>query len=252
MSKSDEPGERPNPAAAPEGLPPLPAFPGQEEDVLFKAQMAVAQAFYGYWKHALAMVGLLLVGVFLWGTWQNRQVESLQASHAEIEVVMRTLRAGLRAHADNPEMLKAQAAEGGRRLAEIGARTDGPGGTYAWIQAARVYQAAEDPEKVLEAWQKAHARGDDGPMGWAAASGLSGALFEQGKVDEAVAVLQGYGKKGKGYAVERSLFDAARLLELAGRRQEAAAAFEAFQSAHPTSPLASMAASAASRLKETG
>ncbi len=244
--------EEPKPAPGAENLPPLPAFPGREEDALFKAQMVVANAFYGYWRHGIAAMVAVLLTVLAWGTWRNHQTEQLQASHAEVERVLRTLRAGIETHAENPAMVKAQATEGGRLLAEIGARTKGPGGTYAWIHAARAYQAAELPDKQLEAWTKAHERGEDGELGWASASGLSGVLFDQGKVDEAVAVLTQHAGARKDYAAQRSLYEAARFLELSGRGPEAAAAFEAFQVAHPESPLASLAATAAARLREQG
>lgn len=244
--------EEPKPPAGAENLPPLPAFPGREEDALFKIQMSVANAFYGYWRHGLVVMVAVLIGVGAWGAWQNHQVEKLQNTHAEVERVLRTLRAGIEAHADNPAMVKAQAAEGARLLGEIGERTPGTGGTYAWVQAARAWQAAENTEKQAEAWTRAHERGDKGEMGWAAASGLSGALFEQGKVDEAVALLTQYAATTTGYPAQRSLYEAARYLELAGRGPEAAAAYEAFQKAHPESPLASLAATAVGRLREPG
>lgn len=248
MSKPEEP----KPAPGAENLPPLPAFPGREEDALFKAQMVVANAFYGYWRHGIAAMLAVLLGVLAWGIWSNHQTEQLQTSHAEVERVLRTLQAGIETHSDNPTMVKAQAAEGGRLLGEIGARTKGPGGTYAWVHAARAYQVAELPDKQLEAWTSAHERAEPGELGWASASGLSGVLVDQGKVDEAVAVLTQHAGARKDYPAQRSMYEAARFLELAGRGPEAAAAFEAFQTAYPESPLVSLAVSAAARLREQG
>lgn len=123
MATPPDNDQRPEGSGAP---PALPAFPGQEEDVLFKAQMKVAELFYGYWMHALGLVVLVLVGVFIYGTWQNHVRDSRRAVYAQVAKVAITMQKGLEKHADEPVMVQAQAAEGGKRLAAIARESKGP------------------------------------------------------------------------------------------------------------------------------
>lgn len=233
-------------------LPELPAFPGREEDFLFKFQMTVANLFYGYWRHALGTVVAVLVIVFAWGTWQNHVRDSQREIHAQVAQINRTLRAGLEQNADNPEMIKAQAAEGARRLVAVADASSGAGATYALLRAAQAWRVADDDAQALATWEKAHAQGAKGELGWAAASGLAAARFDADDVDGAVEVLTGWAGKQEGYEAQRALYEAARYQELAGRSEAAITSFEAFAARFPESPLAAEATSAVGRLRSEG
>jgi predicted negative regulator of RcsB-dependent stress response len=237
---------------SPAPLPELPAFPGQEQDALFKAQMTVANLFYGYWRHALVLIVAVLVGVFAWGTWQNHVRDSQREIHAEVAKISRTLQAGLEKNADDPEMIKAQAAEGARRLVAVADQGDGAGSTYALIRAAQAWRVADDDAQLLATWERAHARGAKGTLGWAAASGLAAARFDQGDVDGAIQVLTTWAGKATDYEAQRALFESARYQELAGRKDAAIAAFESFSTTFPESALKSDAAAALDRLRSQG
>lgn len=239
-------------SSSPAPLPDLPAFPGQEQDALFKVQMTVANLFYGYWRHALGLIVVVLVGVFAWGTWQNHVRDTQRAIHAEVAKVSRTLQAGLEKNADDPEMIKAQAAEGARRLVAIADDAKGAGSTYALLRAAQAWRVADDDAQLLATWERAHAQGAKGTLGWAAASGLAAAKFDAGDVDGAVSVLTAQAGKGTDYEAQRALFEAARYQELAGRKDAALAAFESFSTTFPESPLKAEAVAAVDRMRSQG
>ncbi len=245
--------DQPKPGAG--GTPPapeLPAFPGQEEDFLFKAQMTIANTFYGYWKHAIAVIVLGLAAVFFMGTWQNHQRDTRRAVHAQVASVTRTLQKGLEKHAEDPDMVKAQALEGGKRFAAIGQDSSGASAAYAWIKAAQAYSIAEDDAQQLAAWEAAHAAGAKGALGWAAVSGLATARADAGNVDGAVSVLQDWASGRSGYEAERCLFQIGRTYELAGRTDEALAAYEDLQKRFPDTVLVDDVSSALSRLRSNG
>lgn len=240
------------PGAAGEPPPELPVFPGQEEDVLFKAQMGVANLFYGYWKHGIAVVILILAGVYAYGTWENNVRDEQRVLQAEISKVSRTLQKGLEKHAEEPDMITAQAQEGARRFEQIGDGGTGAGKTFAYIQAAQAWAVAEDAEGALGAWKKAHEVGAKASLGMAAVSGYASALVDQDRTDDAVAVLEAYAASTTGYRSARARFEAARYLELAGQTDASLSLLEQLQQEQPDSVLSEDVAEAVTRIRSQG
>lgn len=237
---------------APEQLPELPAFPGQEEDALFKAQMGIANLFYGYWKHGIGLVVLILATVFVFGTWTNHVRDVQREQQAEITKTSRTLQKGLEKHAEDADMIKAQAKAGAERFEQLGDSGTGAAQVYAYVQAAQAWTIAENAEGALAAWKKAHEASPKGSLGMAAASGYAAALSDADRVDEAVTVLKTYAATQKGYRSARARFEAARYLELDGRPQDSIALLEAIQQEQPEGVLASDVTEALTRLRSNG
>lgn len=244
--------EQDNPQQGQPVLPDLPAFPGREEDVLFKIQMSVANFFYGYWKHAIGLFLVILAVVFVYGTWQNHVRDSQRAIQADVAQVTTTLRAGLKQSSQDPAMLKAQSAEGARRLVAVADAARGPGAVYAYLRAAMAWHIAEQPDQELETWKKAAARNAGGELGWAAVSGYAAALFDKGDVDTAISTLSTWGMANTGYEAQRALFEVAHYQDLAGRKDQAITAYQDFQTRFPASPLVGQATSNLNRLRGQG
>lgn len=232
--------------------PVLPSFPGREEDVLFKVQMGIAHAFYGYWKHGVGVIVFGLAVVFVVGTWKNHVRDSQREVHAEVSKISRTLSAGLEKHAEDPAMIKAQSIEGAKRLEAVAAAGEGPAAAYAWIKAAQAWKLAEDPARELACWQAASKLDLKGALASSVALGLAGAMVDAGDIDGAVGVLKAEAARGEGYEAQRALLEVGRTYELAGRPAEGILALEEFEKRFPDSALKDEAAASLGRMRGQG
>lgn len=223
----------------------------EEQDLLFRAQMGAAQVVLGYWRHALAVIGVVLVVVFFYGLYQDYttgQQEEWQAAIASAEVKLPEpdplSRYGL-APMDDPNnaerMGKLQ--EGARAFEAIGADATGPAAALAWLRAAETWERAGKPDEAMAAYEKAHALGAKGALGWAARSGLAASRAARGDVDGAAALYR-EAANGKDFYAERALYELGMLYASADRDTDAGRAFEEFRSRFADSTLADEVASA--------
>ena len=220
----------------------------EEQDVLFKGQMAVANFFLGYWKHGLALLGVVLVVAFFFGMYRNHTRDTQREIQAGMARVERTLPADDRSlpigplddPADTERADKlVKAAQGFQAVAEQG---QGVGAAMAWIRAAEVWQRARRPEDSQRAWQKAHEVGAPDMVGWAAAAGLAASYADAGKVDEAAALYRSFADTAQGPIAEEALLDLGTLYLDAGRNAESVAVLQEFTQKHPDSVLLSQVA----------
>lgn len=216
----------------------------EEEDALFKARMGVVNAFLGYWKHALGVAGLVLVGAFVYGTWENHVVDTQRQIHARVAKVDRAVKRIASADgATDPlggftDAARTALLEQAAAMEVVAGDSEGPGAAYAWVSAADLYSSADDDASAARCWASAHGLALPGSLGWAAANGHAMALSDSGDVDGAVAAVAPFAQvEGGGTLAEEAQLVTARLYLDAGRTAEGIQALESFLSLFPASPM---------------
>lgn len=232
-----------------------PAIPTEDQDVLFRAQMGVANFVLGYWRYLLIIVGAVLLVTFVYGSvtdlQANRQ-QSWQAAIAEVDVKVPPpdplSQYGL-APADDPsdadKMGKlAAAAQGYEAVAKD---AGGTAAAMAWLRAAETWERAGKKDEALAAYKAADAIGAAGAVGWATKSSLAEALADRGDIDGAAAIYREVAN-GKDFQAQSALYSLGQLYAGAGRREDAGKAFEEFTGRFADSTLADEVAAARGRL----
>jgi tetratricopeptide (TPR) repeat protein len=226
----------------PAGTPAQP-FADHEEDVLFKVQMRVQNAFIGHWKSILVLVGIGLLGVLGFGLWEAHVLEAQRDVQAQLAKLDRKMpkedplvRAGFKPPGEDPEVMAkiTTTAEGYEAVAQ---GAEGAGAVTAWIRAAAAWQRAGDSARENAAYAAAHAVGASRVVGWSAASAHATALSGEGDVDGAAAVYRSLADTAAGLLGEQALLNLAELYEDAGRTTESLAIYTEFNTRHPKSVL---------------
>ncbi len=237
--------------ARPAGTPEM----QEEQDVLFRAQMSVMQIVLGYWRHALAVTGAVLLVVLIVGLVRDYRVEQQQEWQAAIASVDVELPApdplaqyGL-APLDDPndkeKMDKLAASAAGYEA--VAGEASGASAVIAWMRAAETWERAGQKDKVEAAYRKATELGAPGALGWAARASLAATLASKGDVDGAAALYR-EAANGKDFYAERALFELGGLYAGAGRREDAGKAYEEFNGRFADSTLADEVAAARGQL----
>jgi tetratricopeptide (TPR) repeat protein len=210
----------------------------QEKDVLFQAQMAVANAFLGYYKYGLAILGVVLLVALVFGIVDTVQTKSQRNVHAKIAAVQMDL--------TDPND-KAALAKAATSLEDIAEKGDGTAAIIALLNAAEVFRDAGQSDDALRAYEKAYALKGDGVLGWAAASGVAAEKARKGDLDGAMAIYRQF-SSGDDIAAEEATWGLAVLLEEAGKKDEARQALTDLTTRFPTSPHLEEAGKALKRL----
>jgi tetratricopeptide (TPR) repeat protein len=211
----------------------------QEKDVLFQAQMAVANFFLGYYKYGLVAIGLVLLAALVYGIADSVHTKSQRNVHARIAAVQNDL--------TDPSD-KAALAKAAADLEAIAEKGDGTAAVMALLQAGEVFREAGQGDDALRAFEKAYALEPQGVLEWAAASGLAAEKVRKGDVDGAMAIYRRF-SSGDGAAAEEATWSLAVLLEEAGKKDEARQAITDLMTRFPSSPHLDEAAKAAKRLQ---
>lgn len=227
----------------------------EEQDVLFRFQMALAHYFFGYYKHALVVIGIGLAVIGAVGMYHDHvkeQQEGWQARLSEVEAKVPAVDPmamyGLAPADDrsNPERMAAleTAAKG---FEAIGAEANGTAAAMAWLRAAEMWKRAGKTDEVGAAFEKAHAAAAPGAVGWAARAGLASSRAEKGDIDGAATLLR-EAANGKDFYAERGLYELGQLYARSERPDDARKAFEEFGGRFADSTLADDVAAAMGRL----
>lgn len=215
-----------------------PAQPGaagvleEEEDFLFQARMKVVDLFLGYWRHALTLAALSLVVVGLYGVWRDQQISVQQGIHAQIAKIEASL------PEDQAALATVDWRTMGQRVQSVAEDATGVGETYAWIQAAQMYELGDFHDDALPAWEAAHQTSARGILGWSAASGYATALARADRTSEAEVIFRSWADKDSGAIGEQALYALGSLFRDAGRKPESTQVFQEFLQRYPESPLA--------------
>lgn len=235
--------------------PAAPTIPTEEQDVLFRAQMGVANFVLGYWRHLLIAVGAVLLIAFVYGlvtdVSSNRQ-QGWQAAIAEVDVKVPPpdplAQYGL-APADDPSDAEkmSKLVDAAKGYEEVAKGANGTASVMAWLRAAETWERAGKKDEALAAYKAADGVGAGGAVGWAAKSSLAEALADSGDVDGAAAIYRDVAN-GKDFQAQSALYALGRLYAAAGRREDAGKAFEEFSGRFADSTLADEVAAARGRL----
>lgn len=216
----------------------------EEEDALFKARMGVVNVALGYWKHAVGLACAVLLGAFVFGTWQNHITDQQRAIHTEASRIERKVQKIASADgATDPlggftDAAKSAIAEQAAAMEAVAVAAVGPGAGYAWVTAADLYDAVDDDASAARCWAGGHALGLPGALGWAAANGHATAVAAGGDVDGAVAAVQPFADaEAGGVLAEEAQLAIARFYMDAGRAAEGISAMEAFLARFPESSM---------------
>ena len=229
-----------------DSAPPVPDETGvleEEEDVFFKTQMWLVNLFLGYWRHTLAAAAVALLLVGLYGVWQDKAQGAQQDVHAKIA----RLEAAL--PEDEAQLANVDWKGMGQRMETIASGATGVGATYAWIQAAQMYEVGDFHAEALPAWEKANAGGEEGVLGWSAASGYATALARAERASDAEVLFRSWADQDPGAIGEQALYALGSLFRDSARTAESAQAFEEFLQRYPESPLAPVVQQAVQELR---
>lgn len=230
---------------------------GGEQDVLFKAQMTVANTLLGYWKHGVTALFVVLAASFVVGQWLTHKVDVQkdgQAALARIDLKMPTLdpmtRMGLAPMDDpnDPARMALLATNAGEYEA-LAATTSGTASAMAWMRAAEAWRRAGQLDKAKAAYLKIEG---EGVLGFTGATGVAALAADSGDIDGAVSALKPFAAATEGFLAQQALIEIAAIYEGAGRNTDARATLEDLQKRFPTSPLLPDAVAALTRLGEQG
>ena len=210
----------------------------QEKDVLFQAQMAVANVFLGYYKYGLAVLGLVLLVALVYGIAESVHTKAQRDVHAKIAAVQNDL--------TDPSD-KGALAKAATDLEAIAEKGDGTAAVMALLQAGEVFREAGQGDDALRAFEKAYSLKPAGVLEWAAASGVAAEKARKGDVDGALEIYRKF-SSGDGAAAEEATWSLAVLLEDAGKKDEARQAITDLMTRFPSSAHLDEAAKAATRL----
>lgn len=206
-----------------------------QEDLLFKARMAVANLVLGYWRHALGVALLFLAATFIYGQVTEHRRDSQREQHAAIERVFDQLGRKIReVGATDPAAADAAAAEAAKTLEGVLADTDGVAEAYGWMRLAQIKDSIKDAEGAAAAWERAAKAAGGGPLGLSATLRSAQALQKKGEIDAAVQMLKPYAQSQAPYEAEEALFATANLYIAAARGAEARSTFDQIKLRFPS------------------
>ena len=206
-----------------------PGAPNDEQDFLFRAQVAATELVLGYWHYGLYAIGTILAVSFAvgyYGDYRQEQAESQFGAIAAVDHKMPVVE-GLALYGIGPKddpadtERKATLAEGARRFAEVAGKNSGSAAVYAWLKAAEAFERAQDPEQAKKSLEAAANVGAGGVAGFVADSAWVGALVGENRTDEAAGRLRAMADKNSGLLAEESLIRLAELQLSLDKRTEA-------------------------------
>jgi tetratricopeptide (TPR) repeat protein len=204
---------------------------------LFRAEMFTSNVVLGYWRSALTVVVVVLLGILLYGQYKNYHRRSQRGTAAEIAQEIAKLPAPLpelaQQVASGQTVDTAQLVTTADALMAIGSSSSGTASTEALLHAAELYRLASAPDKQRTALTAA-TESADGVLLFAAEEGLANLELAEGKGEEAVARLRTL-SEGEDFLAEQAALDLGLALEHLGRPAEAAEVYASFLTKWPES-----------------
>ena len=177
----------------------LPEFDENEEDVLLQTQMKVYNFIMGYWKEGLGVIGILLLGILVQGLYVEHIQAEQRSVHSELEIV----RSGLPevnpmsrfgAATDNPNDMKRMEAlrDSAAAMEKIAETSDGAAEWFSWMEAAKIWNRANETDAEIVAIQKAIEATEDPVFTSSATLQLANRYVDAEKAELAISLLEGF------------------------------------------------------------
>jgi hypothetical protein len=203
----------------------------------FRAEMFVTDFALRYWKHAVAIVAVLLLSVLGYGQYTQYTVREQRRAAAEIAEALSKLEGPLPyiasqlAQGEVVDLVKVEAV--GDELAAIANGATGTAAAEARMSAAEAFRLAGNKAKQREALTRASPDAE-GVLAWSVESALANLDLEEQKGDDAVAHLEKL-SKGAGFLAEIATLDLGLAYESLARPADAARVYADFLTRFPTS-----------------
>lgn len=247
--------EEKRPNAAPEAEPP----PQEEQDYLFKAQVAATEFIFRYWKYGFYALGGVLLVALAWGSYQSwtksqreEQFGAIAAVAYKMPPVNQMALYGLAPKDDPADAARtANLVEGAKRFAAAAENASGSAAVYGYLQAADAYSRAQDPEsarKMIEAATRVKA---PDVARFAADAQWAALLANAGDTAAAEAYLREMAGRYTGFFAQESLLRLASVQADAGKMAEAKATVEELLKRFESPARAQEAAAIAARVGAT-
>jgi len=214
----------------------------EEQDPLFKAQMAVANFFLGYWKHMVGVLAAILLGVLIYGFYDDYTRGKQLDIHEKIALAESGLNSQLlqgygygiaippgEEQTDGAEKLSSA----GTALQAVADESEGVGATYARLRAASVFKASGRADLAMAVLEQASADEVEGVLSWSAQSQLAAIKATRGDVDGAVSIYQSFSAEGDDAIVQEALYSEGRVYYDNGRTDEAIQVWQNLLTTYP-------------------
>ncbi len=217
--------EEKSPNAAAETEPP----PQEEQDYLFKAQVAGTEFILRYWKYGFYVLGAVLLVALGWGSYQSwsqsrreAQFGSIAAVAYKMPTVNQMALYGL-APKDDPNDTARQATlvEGAKRFQASAESASGSAAVYGYLQAADAYSRAQDAANARAMIERATKLSAPDVAKFAADAQWAALVANEGKVAEAETYLREMAGRYTGFFAQESLLRLASIQADAGKTAEA-------------------------------
>ncbi len=210
-------------AKEPREAPVIPS--DQQADLLFRAQMKVADLVLGYWKQGLGILAVLLAGSLVVGLVSNHLRDSKRATSAalarvdaEIPPIDPLSMYGVAPADDLTDAARVSSLETAARAYEAAAAEGtGPGVIEAWVRAGETWLRLGRTDDAIRAFQAGVDEGGKDVFRYAPGNRLAVLLADTGRHDEAEAIYRKMATKLDGYLAEQALIDLMTLQASAGR-----------------------------------
>lgn len=218
---------RPNPApGSPAATEPEPA---EDQDYLFRAQVAGTEFILRYWKYGVYAVVGVLVAAFAWGsydTWstsrREEQFGAIAAVAYKMPQVDQMALYGLAPKDDPADAARtANLAEGARRFLAAAEAASGSAAVYAYLEAADAFNRAGQPAEARKALEAAVAVGAPDLAQFPADAQWATLLANEGATTESEAFLRGMASRYTGFFAQEALLRLASLQVDQGKLAEA-------------------------------
>lgn len=226
----------------PSSAPPPPPL-AEDEDYVLRAQMAFTEFVLRYWKYGGYALGLVLLGSLVYGgysSWAQSQAREQFGAIADIDHRMPTLDQmalyGITPKDDPTDAARmATLEEGARRYQKLAESYSGNAAVLAWLKAEDAWARAGKVDEARAAAARAGQSGGKDAGAFAGDTAAVRSLVDQGKADEAEAMLRAMSGRYSGFFAEQALIRLAGIQLDAGKADAAAATYAEIETRFPTS-----------------
>lgn len=216
--------------------PPSPTPPPEareDEDYVFRAQIALTEFGLRYWKYAGYLVGGALLIAAVWGgydSYSRGRAEAAFAKISSIDFLMPKIDQmamyGLGPKDDPKDAARmSDLEEGARRYEAVAKEASGSAAAIAWLKAADAWTRAGKNDAAIAAHAAAGTTGGGELTTFVADSVRVGDLVDAGKSADAEALLRDMSGRYSGFFAEESLIQLANLQADEERLVEAKATY---------------------------